>query len=197
MKHCQRKPSPGSYHPCLLEQSSEVSPQRCYSRLLEGSDERQNTILIFLFRKMTIIVSGVLFLVSFLMIGFSQLLETHITVLVFRAVSGVAVGLAVPGVSIYIGETVTTDMRGVCGAVPALLHAAGTKYKYSYIHMKKLLLSIHSGVLVSYIIGTYLPWHTVSFICTSPALLLILTMMMLPESPTHLLRSDLIIMFRY
>ena len=139
---------------------------------------------------MTIIVSGVLFLVSFLMIGFSQLLETHITVLVFRAVSGVAVGLAVPGVSIYIGETVTTDMRGVCGAVPALLHAAGTKYKYTFIHMKKFLLSIHSGVLVSYIIGTYLPWHTVSFICTSPALLLILTMMMLPESPTHLLRSD-------
>ena len=190
MKHCQRKPSPGSYHPCLLEQSSAVSPQRCYSRLLEGSDERQNTFLIFLFRKMTIIVSGGLFLVSFLMIGFSQLLETHITVLVFRAVSGVAVGLAVPGVSIYIGETVTTDMRGVCGAVPALLHAAGTKYKYTFIHMKKFLLSIHSGVLVSYIIGTYLPWHTVSFICTSPALLLILTMMMLPESPTHLLRSD-------
>ena len=141
---------------------------------------------------MTIIVSGVLFLVSFLMIGFSQLLETHITVLVFRAVSGVAVGLAVPGVSIYIGETVTTDMRGVCGAVPALLHAAGTKYKiYVCTHEKA-----HSGVLVSYIIGTYLPWHTVSFICTSPALLLILTMMMLPESPPHLLRSDLIIMFR-
>ena len=47
---------------------------------------------------MTIIISGVLFLVSFLCIGLSSLAQSHMMLLVFRVMSGCAVGIAVPSV---------------------------------------------------------------------------------------------------
>lgn len=111
-------------------------------------------------------MSGLLFLVSFLSIGLSQSLASHEMVLVFRTLSGAAVGLSVPAVTIYIGETVTSEHRGVCGSLPALLHAG--------------------GVLASYLLGTWLPWHTLSFTYCVPALLLTLAMAAMPESPLHL-----------
>ena len=49
-------------------------------------------------RKLTIIISGVLFLVSFLCIGLSSLAGSHVMLLVFRVMSGCAVGIAVPSV---------------------------------------------------------------------------------------------------
>ena len=49
-------------------------------------------------RKLTIIISGVLFLVSFLCIGLSNLAKSHVMLLVFRVMSGCAVGIAVPSV---------------------------------------------------------------------------------------------------
>ena len=124
-----------------------------------------------LFRRWTIIVSGLMFLVSFLSIGLSHSLASQEMVLVCRTLSGAAVGLSVPGVTIYIGETVTREHRGRCGALPALLHAA--------------------GVLASYLLGTWLPWHTLSFTYCVPALLLVLTMATLPESPVQLAQGGL------
>ena len=90
-------------------------------------------------------------------------------ILVFRVMSGRAVGIAVPSVSMYIAETVSPTYRGTVGCLPALLHAG--------------------GVLVSYIIGAFLPWHIVSYICCVPGLLLVISMTFLPESPIHLVRS--------
>ena len=49
-------------------------------------------------RKLTIIISGVLFLVSFLCIGLSSLAQSHVMLLVFRVMSGCAVGISVPSV---------------------------------------------------------------------------------------------------
>ena len=49
-------------------------------------------------RKLTIIISGVLFLVSFLCIGLSSLVQSHVMLLVFRVMSGCAVGISVPSV---------------------------------------------------------------------------------------------------
>merc|ERR1712227_401719 len=76
-------------------------------------------------RKYTIIISGVLFFISFLCIGLSSITNSHVMVLVFRVMSGCAVGLAVPAVSLYISETVSAQYRGKLGTLPALLHAAG------------------------------------------------------------------------
>ena len=49
-------------------------------------------------RKLTILTSGALFLVSFLCIGLSSLARSHVMLLVFRVMSGCAVGIAVPSV---------------------------------------------------------------------------------------------------
>ena len=98
-------------------------------------------------RKLTIIISGVLFLIAFLCIGLSSLTRSHIMLLVFRVMSGCAVGIAVPSVrsvkvlssswsslfsllSIYIAETVSAEQRGSLGCVPALLHAGGILASY-------------------------------------------------------------------
>ena len=55
-------------------------------------------LLKLLVSKLTIIMSGVLFLVSFLFIGLSSLAQSHVMLLVFRVMSGCAVGIAVPSV---------------------------------------------------------------------------------------------------
>ena len=88
-------------------------------------------------------------------------------ILIFRVVSGLGIGISVPSVTLYIAETVSPPYRGIIGCLPAVFHAG--------------------GVLISYIIGSYLPWHLVSYISCVPGLVLIVSMVMLPESPVHLI----------
>ena len=73
-----------------------------------------------------------------------------------------------PDVSIYIAETVSTDKRGSLGCVPALLHAA--------------------GVLAGYTLGAVLAWPHLSLVCAAPGLLLLVSMILMVESPAHLAR---------
>ena len=121
-------------------------------------------------RKATIITSGLLFLTAFLCLGLSRQVGSPAMVLVFRAVSGTGVGLAVPSVSIFIAETVGAEHRGTLACLPALLHA--------------------TGVLLCYVTGAFLPWHFLSYVCCLPALLLVLTVLPLPESPAHLVNTN-------
>ena len=120
-------------------------------------------------RKLSLILSGLLFLTAFLSLGLARLAARSVMVrlvLVFRAVSGTAVGLAVPSVSIFIAETVSAGHRGTLSCLPALLHA--------------------SGILLCYVAGAFLPWHLLSYICCLPALVLVLTVSLLPDTPAHL-----------
>ena len=57
----------------------------------------------------------------------------------------------------------------MCGSLPAVLHAG--------------------GILASYLLGTWLPWHTLSFTYCVPSLLLLLTMATMPEYPVQLVNS--------
>ena len=133
------------------------------------------SLLSFLFlrrlgRKVTIITSGLLFLTAFLCLGLSKQAASPAMVLVFRALSGTGVGLAVPSVSIFIAETVAAQHRGTLACLPALLHA--------------------TGVLLCYVTGAFLPWDFLSYACCVPALLLVLTVLPLPESPAHLVNTN-------
>ena len=121
-------------------------------------------------RKMTILTSGLLFLTAFLCLGLARQASSPAMVLVFRAVSGTGVGLAVPSVSIFIAETVAAQHRGRLACLPALLHA--------------------TGVLLCYVTGAFLPWDVLSYVCCVPALLLILTILPLPDSPAHLANTN-------
>ena len=70
--------------------------------------------------------------------------------------------------SIYIAETVSAEQRGSLGCVPALLHAG--------------------GVLAGYTLGSLLAWPQLSWVCAAPGLLLVVTMILMVESPAHLAR---------
>ena len=120
-------------------------------------------------RRLSILVSGLLFLTAFLSLGLARLATSTVMVrlvLVFRAVSGTAVGLAVPSVSIFIAETVSARHRGTLSCIPALQHAA--------------------GILLSYVAGAFLPWHLLSYLSCLPAVLLLATLSLLPETPAWL-----------
>ena len=43
------------------------------------------------------------------------------------------------------------------------------------------------GTLVTYIVGAYLPWHFLSYFCISFPVILFLTLLPLPETPSWLM----------
>lgn len=63
----------------------------------------------------------------------------------------------------------SADQRGSLGCVPALLHAG--------------------GVLAGYTLGALLAWPQLSLVCAAPGLLLLVSMILVAESPAHLARA--------
>ena len=43
------------------------------------------------------------------------------------------------------------------------------------------------GTLVTYVVGAYLPWHFLSYFCIGFPVVLFLTVLLLPETPTWLM----------
>ena len=98
-------------------------------------------------RKFSIILSGVFFFSSFLLIGLANISSSVVMILAGRALSGLGVGLGVPSTSIYVAECSSPNLRGKLGTLPAFLLAFGvligyvfgkivklmTYYKYSYL----------------------------------------------------------------
>ena len=46
------------------------------------------------------------------------------------------------------------------------------------------------GTLVTYVVGSYLPWHYLSYFCCAFPVLLFLTITCMPESPSWLVIKD-------
>jgi len=120
-------------------------------------------------RKFSIILSGVFFFSSFLLIGLANISSSVVMILAGRALSGLGVGLGVPSTSIYVAECSSPNLRGKLGTLPAFLLAF--------------------GVLIGYVFGIFLPWHHLAYFCSAPALLLIVAMIFLPETPSFLARK--------
>ncbi len=46
------------------------------------------------------------------------------------------------------------------------------------------------GALVAYVVGAFLPWPLLSYFCVAFPVLMLVTVMFLPESPVWLLTND-------
>eukprot|EP00092_Neocalanus_flemingeri_P046464 GFUD01052267.1.p1 GENE.GFUD01052267.1~~GFUD01052267.1.p1 ORF type:complete len:481 (-),score=118.98 GFUD01052267.1:59-1501(-) len=117
-------------------------------------------------RKCSIILSGVMFFLSFLLIGLASIPSSVEMIITGRALSGIGVGLAVPSAAIYVAECSSPALRGTLSSLPAFLMAF--------------------GVLLGYVFGIFLPWHHLAYFCCTPAVLLVLAMMFLPDTPLYL-----------
>ncbi|KAF6200374.1 hypothetical protein GE061_006677 [Apolygus lucorum] len=114
-------------------------------------------------RKKTLLISSPLFAASWLIIG----LANHWGIIIAaRAFSGFCVGIVLPSAQIYVSECSHPRMRGMMGSLPALAMAI--------------------GILVSYILGTFLSWYALSIASAAFPASLVVLLQFLPESPTWL-----------
>ena len=102
-----------------------------------------------------------------------------------RALSGLGVGLGVPSTSIYVAECSSPALRGKLSCLPAFLMAFGVLIGYVF----GKFFSVPFLTCISFIAGIFLPWHHLAYFCCTPAILLIVAMMFLPDTPSHLARK--------
>ena len=86
----------------------------------------------YLGRKYSIIMSGIIFFLSFLLIGLASILASVEIILTGRALSGVGVGLAVPSAAIYVAECSSPSLRGTLSSLPAFFLALGVLIGYVF-----------------------------------------------------------------
>ena len=83
-------------------------------------------------RKYSIILSGIMFFFSFLLIGMASIPSSVEMILAGRALSGIGAGLAVPSAAIYVAECSSSSLRGTLGSLPAFLMAFGVLIGYVF-----------------------------------------------------------------
>ncbi|XP_073997592.1 facilitated trehalose transporter Tret1-like isoform X2 [Rhodnius prolixus] len=83
-----------------------------------------------------------------------------------RACTGFSVGIVLPSAQLYVNDCSMPKVRGMVGSLPALFMAA--------------------GILVAYVLGTFLKWETLAVSCAAFPALLFCLLFMLPESPVWL-----------
>lgn len=115
-------------------------------------------------RRMAHLVLNVPFICGWLIISMAGSLNL---ILLGRFLTGLCVGLLGPPASVYIGETSGPRYRGF------LLAAVS--------------LAIAAGILISHVLGTFLPWHVTAAICGTFPLISFVLMSLAPESPSWLL----------
>jgi len=126
-----------------------------------------SVFLNFLGRRNSIILSGFILTASFAMIYLADFMGTpQVLLLAGRAICGFGVGLGMPATAIYVAEVSSPQMRGKLSSLPALLLAL--------------------GVLLGYVLGLVLAWHHLALVSAAPGLVLVATMLFMPESPPHL-----------
>ena len=81
-------------------------------------------------RKLSILLTGFIFLLSFLIIGLASIPSSVEMVLAGRAISGLAVGLAVPSTAVYVSECSSSTLRSIVSALPAVFLSLGVFVAY-------------------------------------------------------------------
>lgn len=157
-----------SYAPLSKEQASWISSLTPLGALCGGL--LSSLPLSRLGRRLTMVISSLLFIFSFLFLGISSLTESLGSIFAARALMGVGVGLTIPSAQIYVAECTESRIRGTLSSMPALFMAAGT--------------------LLTYIMGAYLPWHYLSYFCSAFPVLFLLGLSIMPESPSWLLSKN-------
>lgn len=121
-------------------------------------------LLAILGRKWTLALISIPYSIGFLLIGFA----THPSVMIVgRIVKGFIIGVATPSAQIYIGECASPRVRGALGSFTAIFLAL--------------------GILITYVIGKYVHWDELAWICGAMPITLLLSMLYMPETPSFLL----------
>lgn len=118
------------------------------------------TLIELLGRKWTILVTDLLFVVSWLVISIAQ--EVWY-VYVARTLAGFSVGIASLVLPVYLGETVQPEVRGALGLLPT---AFG-----------------NIGILVCFIAGSYLKWDHLAWVGVALPVPFLILMFLIPETP--------------
>lgn len=111
-------------------------------------------------RKMTIMSTSVLFIISWLLIGLANNVWFLYT---GRSVAGLSVGIASLALPVYLGETIQPEVRGTLGLLPTALG--------------------NIGILVCYVVGSYMPWNYLALVGMIPALPFFVLVFLIPETP--------------
>lgn len=121
-------------------------------------------LLHFIGRKRTVCIASPVGAGAWLLVGFSP---NWPCLLVGRWLCGACVGLCLPSAQIYVTECTDARIRGVVGSFPSI--------------------AMSFGILVSYVLGCFLPWNRLAWLGAGVAISLSLAVGLLPESPTWLL----------
>ncbi|XP_046687770.1 facilitated trehalose transporter Tret1-like isoform X2 [Homalodisca vitripennis] len=114
-------------------------------------------------RKKTLMMAAPIFTISWVIIGTA--VNTSMLV-IGRLITGICAGIVTPSAQVYVSECAHPEIRGILGSLPALFMAL--------------------GVLISYLVGTFLPWDYLALVSALfPASMLVL-LIPLPESPSWL-----------
>lgn len=115
-------------------------------------------------RKVTLIIAGFVFAVSYLFLGFAR----HKWYLYLaRLLAGIAVGMVSVTVPIYVCEVTNPKLRGNLGLLPT---AVG-----------------NFGILLCYLLGGYLEWKVLALMCLAPNFIFLTLALFLPETPAYYL----------
>lgn len=97
-------------------------------------------------RKYTVMLTSPVWVTAWILIATA---EDWKVLLIARMLSGFGAGLTLPSAQIYVSECSDPKIRGVIGSLPSL--------------------SMSAGILVIYVLGKYVEWRTLAWICCSVA----------------------------
>ncbi|ODM96216.1 Facilitated trehalose transporter Tret1-2 [Orchesella cincta] len=106
------------------------------------------------------------FILGWLVVGFAT---NVIMMCIGRFVTGFCGGVFSLCSPLYIGESVSSNIRGML--------------------MNSFQLMLVTGILFTYVVGTYVPWKTLTLISAAVPLLFLVFVPFIPESPRYLLKK--------
>lgn len=93
-------------------------------------------------RKYTVLLTSPLWIASWVLVASAKRWEQ---IVIARYLMGFCAGLALPAAQVYVAECSDPKIRGVIGSFPGL--------------------SMSLGILVTYILGTFLSWQRLAWCC--------------------------------
>lgn len=119
-------------------------------------------------RRNTILVTGLPFIVAFLLIHFATTIGM---VYAGRVLTGLSVGIASLALPVYLGETIEARVRGTLGLLPTTLG--------------------NLGILLSFTAGAYLDWTYLALLGACLPIPFLVATALIPESPLwHVSRGN-------
>uniref|UniRef100_W4VS80 Putative sugar transporter n=2 Tax=Phaedon cochleariae TaxID=80249 RepID=W4VS80_PHACE len=115
-------------------------------------------------RKWTILLTNILFLISWLTISFAQ---TYMYLYVGRIITGIAVGIGSLSMPVYTAETIQPEVRGSLGLFPTALG--------------------NVGILICFLSGTFFQWRALGVVGGILSIPFLIMVWFIPETPKFLM----------